>query len=135
LFFRLCKTKRGDIRSPIHSDGDNIGKRQATFSRFTTFTGQTNEQLGRRSTTNYFNRTFTDTLGLTYASEEQWTQSLLAQYVAVSEKGVDGDMPPPLGFGRERRFWRMMFFAGLLGCLMGCVGCAFLNVADEVRSN
>jgi hypothetical protein len=98
------------IRSPIH-DGANGNrtsnpeiKRNPTFSRFLTFTGTPNESLGRRSTTTAFlNRTFTDTVGLTYANEEQWTKSLIAQYVAVREKGVDGDMPPPLGFGRERR--------------------------------
>jgi hypothetical protein len=29
------------------------------------------------------------------------------------------------------RFWRMMLLAGFFGSLMGCVGCAFLNLADE----
>jgi hypothetical protein len=98
--------------------------RATTFTRGITLDGSAFTQFGR---------TVTDTIGLTYETEEQWTQSLIAEYVRVAEKGVDGDMPLPAGFCREYRFGRMMFFSGVFGCFMGLLGAGFLNIADKVR--
>lgn len=65
-------------------------------------------------------------------TEEQWTKSLIAEYVRVQTKGVDGDMPLPAGFCREYRFWRVMFYTGIISCLMGLLAAGFLNIADKV---
>lgn len=102
--------------------------RQNTYTRAYTFDNTAN---GFTRTSTMFGRMITDTIGLTYETEEQQMHSLIAEYVRVAEKGVDGDMPLPAGFAREYRFWRMMFYAGLFGCFMGVLGACFLNVADE----
>ena len=75
--------------------------RQNTYTRAYTFDNTAN---GFTRTSTMFGRMITDTIGLTYETEEQQMHSLIAEYVRVAEKGVDGDMPLPAGFAREYRF-------------------------------
>jgi hypothetical protein len=83
-----------------HTNGQ--AARATTFTR--AFTFDTNNGNGLRKATTQFGRTLTDFVGITYTSEEQWTKSLLADYQRNVNKGVDGDLPLPGGFGREPRF-------------------------------
>lgn len=120
------------INEPLRQDQQD-SFRQNTFRQNTFLRGFTlgGDDSYRRDTTIGVGRTFTETVGFTYTSDEQWTKSLINQYAQIADKGVDGDMPLPAGFGRERRFWRMLMLSGFLGCIMGLIGCCFLNLADE----
>jgi hypothetical protein len=75
--------------------------RATTFTR--AFTFDTNSGTGFTKATTQFGRSLTDFVGITYTSEEQWTKSLIADYMRNVNKGVDGDLPLPGGFGREYR--------------------------------
>ncbi len=102
---KTMNTPLNNHQSSANNGSNTEGRERAsTFSRAFTF-----EAGGFSRASTQFGRTFTDTLGLTYDTEEQWTKSLLANYAQVAEKGVDGDMPPPEGFGREQRSWRFRF--------------------------
>ena len=59
--------------------------RQNTFLRGFTLGG--NDSY-RRDTTVGVGRTFTETIGFTYTSDEQWTKSLINQYAQISDKGT-----------------------------------------------
>ena len=75
----------------------------------------------------------------------------LDDYYEVSKLGTDGDTPLPAGFAHEyrllfnsysirsfiydfdiHRFWRVLLIATFMGCLMGCIGICFVNIADQV---
>ena len=97
----------------------NTFERQQTFSRFDTFS---------RAFT--LDRTFTQVFGLD--NEDGFTNQLIKEYVEVSQKGNEGDIPIPTAFGKEQSFWKMFVVAGVFGVLIGICGLAFMNIADEV---
>lgn len=81
---------------------------------------------------------------------------VINEMIKVSNaKGPDGDVPLPGGFASElrysnslfflsmiintnhfyfyyRRFWKLALISVILGCLMGLLGCFYLNLTDQV---
>ncbi len=72
------------INEPLRDDSF----RQNTFTRGFTLGGND----GFRRGTTGFGRTLTETIGLTYTSEEQWTKSLISQYTQIADKGGNIDV-------------------------------------------
>ena len=94
-----------DPLNDSEKNGDDTypGKNRA-FSRTDTFS----KPSFRRNTLEFgntggFARSVSNIIGITADSDEEWTRSLIGQYVKVDEKGVDGDVPYPAGFAREKR--------------------------------
>ena len=86
------------MRDPLVDQESGAPQRQHTFSRAMTF-----DTDGFKRATTQMGRNVTDFVGITYTSEEQFTKSLIGEYVKNVGKGVDGDMPLPGGFGQEKR--------------------------------
>jgi hypothetical protein len=119
---------------------------QPAFSRALTFEG-----FNRATST--LSRTITGAFTFLPDPEEKWAQDVINDYVRVAKKGVDGDVPHPGGFAKERRyhslcmnlyissilyvihkfrFWKVIAVSLFLGCFMGLLGLCFLNLTDQV---
>lgn len=79
-----------------------------------------------------FDRTMTQVFGIDLQSEEAWTEQLINNYVKIHDKGVEGDIPIPQAFAREKSFWKMMGCGIVFGCVIGICGLIFMNFAEYV---
>ena len=95
--------------------------RTLTFSRALTFD------------TTHLKRNLTLTFGFDIESDEAWTKSLLDSYHRAANTGVEGDIPIPADFMRNREFWKTLIIAGINGTFIGLFALGFLNFADRVR--
>jgi hypothetical protein len=66
--------------------------------------------------------------------DELFTQATIEEYVRNAEKGTEGDVPFSAGFARKYAFWKMMFFAGILGIVMGFAALGFMTFVDNVQT-
>lgn len=109
--------------------GDHQIESWFNFTRTSTFDlGEA--VFGREGT---MTRGVTEALGLNYDSDEAWTRTLIEAYAyGEAHDPRVGDVPLPKGFGREKRFWRMIIIVSFLGATMGVVAVAFMHVADKV---
>ena len=111
-------------------DPKNTFSRKATFSRTFTFDGtalKTNVTGQLEGLTRKLSE-----VGNYIDPDAKVTNAIIADYVEVAGKGNEGDMPFPPGFGNKLKFWKVIFFAGLVSCFMGLASAAFMNIADEV---
>jgi hypothetical protein len=123
-----------DLNSKLLSseelDRKNTFSRKQTFSRAFTFDGT----ALKSNVTGQFEgitRTLTE-VGNYIDPDAKVTNAIIGDYVEVAEKGNEGDMPFPPGFGNKFKFWKVIFFSGLVACFMGVAAAAFMNIGDEV---
>lgn len=112
-------------------DRDTTYSRRNTFSRAFTFDGN----AIRQSVAQPFEglaRTLTE-VGNRIDPDAKFTKAVIAEYSRVDKEGNEGDVPLPSGFARKFKFWKLMFFAGLVACVMGVICAIFMNIGDEVN--
>ncbi len=87
-----------------------------------------------------FSRTWTETLAFPrmfthnfdFANEENWAKMLLEEYQQANNKGPEGDIPIPEGFGKNKQFRINVILTIAFGLILGVIGVVFMNLADEV---
>lgn len=115
----------------VNTFADEGMNRQYTFSRAFTFDGaaiqrhvsQPFEGLARTLTS----------VGNHIDPDAKFTNHVLEEINSVNNRGNEGDLPVSPGFGRKRKFWRLIFYTVLVASFMGVAACLFMNVADHVR--
>ena len=95
--------------------------RTLTFTRALTFD------------TSAMKRNLSVTFGFDIDSDEAWTKNLLDTYYLAANTGVEGDIPIPADFARNREFWKAFVIAVFMGGFIGVAALGFLNFADRVR--
>ena len=55
----------------------------------------------------------------------------IPDFFEVNKAGPQGDVPLPQGFANTTNFWKVLFFAVVIGLFMGTLGECFLNIVDE----
>ncbi len=105
-------------------------QRKNTFSRAFTFDGA----VLRSNVTNQFEgitRTFTE-VGNYIDPDAKFTNNVISDLNQIADKGNEGDIPFPPGFGRKWKFWKLILLSGILAMFTGFMCCVFLNIADEI---
>jgi H+/Cl- antiporter ClcA len=69
---------------------------------------------------------------LDFKSEEAVMRQLIEEYKVVAEKGPEGDVPIPEGFGSRPVFWKVVIIASLIGMFLGVAAVGILNCATEI---
>lgn len=139
--------KKNGMKENLIDDPEDPYARTNTFSKKST---GTNGDFSRKST---FSRAFTfdtDAFAKTVSTpfeglqrtltevgnridpDAQFTKAALNKYIEVAEQGPEGDIPLPPGFARKPPFWKLMFLNGVGAVIMGVLGAAFMNMAEEV---
>jgi hypothetical protein len=111
----------------------NDNPRRNTFSRAFTFDGAALAQTVAKPLEG-LQRTLTE-VGNRLDPDAKFTKSVLNDYRRVENEGNDGDVPLPKGFARQYKFWKLIFWGGIVACFMGVASAAFMNFADEVKMN
>jgi hypothetical protein len=113
---------------------NNDFSRKSTFSRALTFTDEVYNKTvsGLSAPLEGLQRKFTE-VGNMIDPDAKMTKAMLQDIEKIAEQGPEGDMPLPDGFAHERMFWRLLFWNAVVACIMGLIGAAFMNVADEVN--
>jgi hypothetical protein len=119
MIVNQLRAKTENKKVDVELQRENTFSRKSTFNRtFTTDGGLT--------------RTFTEQVMKSFDPDEQYTRSIITEYIKMSEKGNEGDIPLPAGFANKPEFWKLMFIAGSFGAVMAFVGIAFITFTDNV---
>lgn len=105
--------------------------RKSTFSRAFTFDGAYIRD-GLAQPIDAISRTLTE-VGHRFDPDAKFTKSVIADYTKVSSEGNEGDIPFPEGFCNTYPFIQIIFWVGIVACIMGIMAAGFMNFTDEVR--
>lgn len=114
------------LKSKLLSPGERKNTVDEDYSRRNTFSRAFTFDTG------ILKRTLTQTLGIDPESDEAWTKSIMETYKQAASKGVQGDMPEPAEFARDKEFWINMLCTGILSAILGFAALFYLNFTEKV---
>lgn len=106
--------------------------RRTSFARAFTFDGAALQQTVQGPYEG-LKRTITE-VGNKIDPDAKFTKAVLSDYQRVDQEGNEGDIPLPKGFASTYKFWKIIFWGGLVSAFMGIAAAAFMNFADEVKT-
>ena len=118
----------GDLARKTTFATDN--PRRTSLARAFTFDGAALQQTVAQPFVG-LQRTLTE-VGNRIDPDAKFTKAVISDYRRVDEEGNDGDVPLPSGFARKWKFWKSIFWGGLVATFMGVASAAFMNFTDEV---
>jgi len=82
--------------------------------------------------TSNLRKTVTKSVGISPDNEEEWTKAMISKFKEADSKGVQGAMPPPAAFARDKNFWKSFMISCSLGAILGLATLVFMNVTDKI---